>query len=78
MSEKINDADLVLVRKACESLVEHFDSVQIFVTRHEPSSGGTIRSSQGLGDWYARFGHVYCWVKAQEQDDVYQRNKDNP
>lgn len=61
-------ADMVRVRKACEALIEHFDSVQIFATRHEPGEkDGTVTIRYGLGNWYTRYGHVKEWVIKEEE-----------
>ncbi len=49
----------------CNQLAEHFDSVQIFVTRHE-EDGGTRFASRGTGNWFAREGQVRAWVKKQD------------
>jgi len=67
MSEK--DADLDRVKMAAESLGEHFDSVQIFVTRHEPENeGGTVNVAWSVGNWFTRYGQVREWlIKADER-----------
>lgn len=61
--------DLALVKKATDSLMEHFDTVQIFCTRHE--SDGTCNVQYGLGNWFARSGQVSNWlVKNDEESRV--------
>jgi hypothetical protein len=60
--------DLATVRNFAEALGEHFDSVQIFATRHESGThGGTINISYGLGNWMARYGHVAAWKIKQDE-----------
>jgi hypothetical protein len=63
------DPDMELVKKACQTLMEHFDSVQIFVTRHEPyESEGTVNISYGDGNWFTRYGQVKEWtIKTEER-----------
>ncbi len=62
----MND-DYARVEKAVESLGEHFDSVQIFVTLHEPTKGGTIAICNGSGNWHARYGQVRGWVIREDE-----------
>lgn len=49
------------------SLIEHFDSVQVFATRHDPEQGGTVQFQIGKGNWFARFGQVREWMVYEEQ-----------
>ena len=64
------DHDLSIVRKACGELMMHFDSVQVFVTRYEPSNDhGTVNVHCGRGNWFARFGQVQHWMDRQVQDE---------
>lgn len=52
----------------CNQLMEHFDSVQIFVTRHEEAkAGGTIYVNRGAGNWFARCGQIREWVVFEDQ-----------
>lgn len=49
-------------------LMEHFDTVQIFVTRHEPATlNGTVRADLGGGNWYARYGQAKEWLVIQDE-----------
>jgi hypothetical protein len=49
--------------KAIQTLSEHFDTVQLFVTRHEPGAlDGTVSACRGTGNWYARIGYVKEWI----------------
>lgn len=74
----ITEEQQAMVNRTADSLSEHFDSVQIFVTKH---SGGAERSDSyetGRGNFYARLGQVMEFLSIQDQ---YQRNwavrKDN-
>ena len=57
------------VEDAMNSLSEHYDTVQIFVTRYEPTiEGGTVNASLGSGNWYARYGQVREWLIKSEEN----------
>ena len=57
------DEDERLINAALDSLVEHFDTVQIFCTRHESNKeDGTIGFQAGRGNLYARERHVEAWI----------------
>lgn len=61
--EAARSPDLALLRKAVDGLGEHFDTVQVFVTRHEAGTAdGTKHISMGSGNWFARFGQIKVWV----------------
>lgn len=45
MSNEAKDADLAMVRKHVNALGDHYDAVQIFVSRHDP--GPRRRNSPG-------------------------------
>lgn len=62
------DKDMERVQTAANQLMEHFDSVQIFVTRHEEAEHqGTININLGSGNYFTRSGHVREWVIKQDQ-----------
>lgn len=63
--ESEQDRDTELLRKHCALLSEHFDSVQIFVTRTE--NDGTRSVHHGAGNWYARYGHVQEWLRKENE-----------
>ncbi len=56
-----------IVNRACAQLAEHFDSVQIFVTRHKGENQVTQNMEVGRGNFYARLGHVREWLCMQDQ-----------
>lgn len=62
----------VLVDKACDGLIEHCDTVQIFITKHAGDEQNTLSYEHGRGNFYARFGYVHEWLSIQDQ---YQRNE---
>ena len=64
------DQDMSTVQKHLQALSEHFDTVQIFCTRHEAGEhDGTIDVQVGAGNWFARYGHVKHWLVTQEERD---------
>jgi len=68
----MNNAELELDRldKVCQDLGEHYDTVQVFVTRHTPGDdeeSGTINAHTGRGNWLARLGQVKDWVIKQDE-----------
>lgn len=71
MSTPLNDShpDVIRCQEAAQALGEHFDSVQVFATRHEEgTSHGTINIHVGVGNWFARFGQVRDWVVKKEEE----------
>jgi hypothetical protein len=57
------ESDLALLQKHVEALGEHFDTVQIFCTRHMPAElDGTVAVNRASGNWHARFGQINEWV----------------
>lgn len=66
--DKQDNSDVAIVRKHAEALGEHFDSVQIFTTRHESSEqDGTVTVHLGVGNWFARYGQVSEWLIKQDE-----------
>ncbi len=62
---KINE-QVEIVKSHTAQLSEHFDSVQIFCTKH--TNNGTTNIKMGSGDWFARYGLCKYWVKQQEEN----------
>lgn len=60
-----------MVDQAAAKLAEHFDSVQIFVTRQCGGEEQTWSYEAGKGNFYARLGQVQEFVCVQDQ---FQRN----
>lgn len=63
-----DNPDVALVRKHAQELGEHFDSCQIFCTRHEEGEHqGTVNIHIGVGNWFTRYGQVAEWFVKQEE-----------
>lgn len=58
-----------LVDSAVVKLAEHFDSVQILVTKVTPK-GGTQFITSGSGDWFARKAACQEFVERDQADTV--------
>lgn len=54
------------LQKHVDDLGEHFDTVQIFVTRYPSESGGTVHARLGSGNYYARIGQVKEWIITED------------
>lgn len=61
--------EMEIVKGHTERLLEHFDSVQIFVTRNAPEEDGAVRIEYGGGNWFTRYGQVSAW-KIREDESV--------
>lgn len=71
MSEDMEKADVEIVRKHLDALGEYFDSVQIFATRYEAEiENGTVAVNMGIGNWYARVGHVKQWILKEDRAET--------
>lgn len=72
------ESDMRIVRSHVTQLAEHFDTIQVFCTRHmETELGGTIVLHLGSGNWFARYGGVREWVIKQEESmRITERNED--
>ena len=57
------------LKKAIHDLGEHFESVHIFVSTHQPAEvGGTVHASAGVGNWYSRYGQIREWIIRTEEE----------
>jgi len=70
MSEIIPKSDQEFVDSELSKMIERFDSVQIFVTRHSGEADNTAAYETGGGNFYARLGQISEWLAIQDQ---YQR-----
>lgn len=76
-TEARNSRHLKIVDSHIAQLAEHFDTIQIFVTKREDDAS-TSALSRGIGNWYARYGQVQIWVvKEDETERDTCRNKDD-
>jgi hypothetical protein len=60
------EGDMRKLRNATAQLMESFDTVQIFATRHVSTDDGTVAVQYGEGNWYARRGQVGEWIVKQD------------
>jgi len=58
--------DQEILQKHVDALMEHFDSIQIFGTRHEQEAG-TVNSHAGDGNLFARFGQAVMFVEMEKK-----------
>lgn len=72
-----NENDLGRIKECAEKLGEHFDSVHIFCTRHEPTTdNGTLCFSWGSGNWFARKGQIEEWIEQEKESTKIKVRKD--
>ena len=57
-----NDREHRIIQNHAAMLMEHFDCVQIFASKHKGETVGTITFNHGAGNYFARFGQVEKWV----------------
>lgn len=57
--------DVERVKAACATLMEFFDSVQIFATRHNGGDNATTHIQFGDGPWFTRYGQIQHWMIGQ-------------
>lgn len=75
MNEKSEDPGATLLQKHAGALSEHFDSVQIFVTRLEANA--TRSWVHGEGNWYARYGQIVEWIQREDEHGRQEIRKDD-
>lgn len=64
------EADIEHVRRAVATLKEHFENVQVFVSRildDGDDAGNTVSIQRGSGNWHARESQVREWVIENEE-----------
>jgi len=59
--------DMKRLTDAIKTLRLHFDTVQIFCTRYNDTTGVTQTMSNGDGDWYGRYGFIKAFVNDTEK-----------
>ena len=64
------ERQLKIVTSHVQQLAEHFDTVQIFVTRHEGDGNGPLRMDSGSGNFYGRFGQIACWIDKKHSEEM--------
>lgn len=59
----------------CGQLMEHYDTVQIFVSKHEGELTCTL--NRGRGHWYARYGQIQQWIERCNEQERDQTRKES-
>ena len=54
-----------ILERHVKQIMEHFDTVQIFVTKHNGHDQSTAVEHFGNGNWYARYGQIELWLQNQ-------------
>ena len=67
MSDEPRSAEYELCDRLAQELSEHFDTVQIFTSRHIGGGEGTRSIAIGRGNWFARVGQVQAWLAAEDE-----------
>lgn len=68
-NQEQEDRDTAIIKSHVAQLSEHFETVQIFCTRHMPAElDGTVCVQWGAGNWYARYGGIKEWVFKREEE----------
>jgi hypothetical protein len=66
----MTEAEAIQLHKVLETktaeLMEHFDTVQIVVTRHNRLDETTEMMTKGRGNLYARYSSVDTWLESIE------------
>lgn len=60
MSAESDKAESEMVLATAKRLGEHFDAVEILVSRYDAEDGTRI-VAKGCGNWHARLGLVHEW-----------------
>lgn len=69
-----DDERIEIIRSHVARLLEHFDSVEIFVTRQDEESEATDAFNLGGGNLYARIGQIRQWLM-MEDDRVHEHRE---
>ncbi len=69
MSTDSLDPEVAIVQRHVDQLGEHFDTVQILVTRldYDKDRGCTVNIARGTGNWFARFAQAKTFVIREEE-----------
>lgn len=51
-----NDEKRAMLDKACQTLGEHFDAIEILASEHHGDENQTTTFRSGVGNWFARHG----------------------
>lgn len=58
---------LKIIESHIAQLSEHFETVQIFVTKVLSETDETLSYGVGAGNWYARYGQTVDWLVTQDE-----------
>jgi hypothetical protein len=61
-----DERDFQILENAAAALMEHYDTVHIFVSRQD--GDGTFYVSHGRGNYCARFGQIDLWMERQRNE----------
>ena len=56
-----------IVQRAISTLMEHFDTVQVFVSRYDPLTKETYYTDDGEGNFLARIAQIRGWSDRQTE-----------
>lgn len=72
-----NEEAAKIMQKHLNFLSEHFDTVQIFMTHHNPTTDeyGTMNMTVGTGNWLARYGQVKDWINRVDEVARHEKRK---
>lgn len=68
MSEQERDQELLA--RHCAGLMEHFDSVRIVATKHNPVDQTTTTASWGQGNFHAQRDSTREWLAMLDEGDL--------
>jgi len=52
----------------CQHIMEHYDSVLILVTKHDPKTNETVFDWRGRGNRFASAGAVEAWMAKDDEN----------
>lgn len=70
MSVQETREKLPLIQSAVSQLMEHFDTVRIFATKHDAEEDTTVSLAWGGGNRYAQEGQVRQWLEVQTESSL--------
>jgi len=66
-----------MVEDSADRLMEHFDSVRIFVTVHRGDKESTKGITKGRGNYYAQIGQVREFIIRDDKQTRMEEEKEN-
>ena len=74
---KSNPSAHVLLESYCNKLMEHFDTVQIIVTKHNPKENSTSMDCFGRGNHFANLAAVEEWLEEDRERSIRMSQEDD-